>query len=81
MAKAMRVDVVPIKYFAIVAGLSVFVLLGAVIFGATGKFAYFILIFVQRFVFALGHPVIILNFNLFRSRYFGSRGILRVSLL
>jgi len=39
MAKAMRVDVVPIKYFAIVAGLSVFVLLGAVIFGATGKFA------------------------------------------
>eukprot|EP00029_Vermamoeba_vermiformis_P007883 TRINITY_DN3537_c0_g1_i1.p1 TRINITY_DN3537_c0_g1~~TRINITY_DN3537_c0_g1_i1.p1 ORF type:complete len:448 (-),score=59.57 TRINITY_DN3537_c0_g1_i1:36-1379(-) len=36
MAKAMRVDVVPLKYFAITAGLSVLILLGAIILGATG---------------------------------------------
>jgi hypothetical protein len=38
MAKAMRVDVVPLKYFTITAGLSVLILLGAIILGATGMF-------------------------------------------
>lgn len=36
MAKAMRVDVVPLKYFTITAVISVLFLLAAIIIGATG---------------------------------------------